>query len=82
MISPVRKYLRASGFKEEAHTISRKIGRPLKAETRLSHDVKVRFDDETYDKLCLYCERQGKEKASVLREALRKYLEETEDFKA
>lgn len=61
--------------REEAHTISRKMGRPLKAKTNLSHDVKVRLDDETYEKLCAYCEVTGKERAAVLREGLRIYLD-------
>lgn len=56
-----------------------KTGRPLKGKTNLSHDVKVRLDDETYEKLCQYCERTGKEKASVLREGLRIFLGISED---
>ena len=32
-----------------------KIGRPLKEKTVLSHNVKVRLDDETYDRLLMYC---------------------------
>ncbi|PLT76296.1 hypothetical protein CDL24_11505 [Mediterraneibacter gnavus] len=56
-----------------------KTGRPLKGKTKLSYDVKVRLDDETYKKLCQYCERTGKEKASVLREGLRNFLGISED---
>lgn len=52
----------------------KKMGRPLKAATNLSHDVKVRLDDETYEVLCQHCEETGKEKAAVLREGLRLYL--------
>lgn len=51
------------------------MGRPLKEKTNLSHDVKVRLSDETFALLCEYCERTGKEKASVIREAIQKYLE-------
>ncbi|MCD7891637.1 MAG: hypothetical protein LUG26_07830 [Ruminococcus sp.] len=53
----------------------KKIGRPLKGTSNLSHDVKVRLDDETYGKLCLHCEITGREKAAVLREGLQKYLD-------
>ena len=51
-----------------------KIGRPLKEKTVLSHDVKVRLDDETYDRLCAYCGKT-KEKATVIREALKAFLD-------
>ena len=32
-----------------------KTGRPLKEKTVLSHNVKVRLDDETHDRLLIYC---------------------------
>lgn len=53
----------------------KKMGRPLKETTNLSHDVKVRLDDETFARLCLYCDSTGKERAAVLREGLREYLD-------
>lgn len=56
----------------------KKIGRPLKETTNLSHDVKVRLDDETFARLCLYCDSTGKEKATVIREGLREYLNSKE----
>lgn len=51
-----------------------KIGRPLKEKTVLSHDVKVRLDDETYDRLLMYCSKNH-EKATVIREALKAFLD-------
>lgn len=51
-----------------------KIGRPLKEKTVLSHDVKVRLDDETYDRLLMYCGKNH-EKATVIREALKAFLD-------
>lgn len=51
-----------------------KIGRPLKEKTVLSHDVKVRLDDETHDRLLMYCGNTH-EKAAVIREALKAFLD-------
>lgn len=51
-----------------------KIGRPLKEKTVLSHDVKVRLDDETYDRLLMYCDKNH-EKATAIREALKAFLD-------
>lgn len=65
----------------EAVVDLKKIGRPLKAKTKLSHDLKVRLDDETYERLCLYCESTGMEKAAVLREGLQIYLDTIEKEK-
>lgn len=59
----------------------KKIGRPLKAKTKLSHDLKVRLDDETYERLCLYCENTGMEKATVIRAGLQFYLDTNEKEK-
>lgn len=66
------------GKRTEGVVHLKKMGRPLKAKTNLSHDVKVRLDDETYERLCLYCESTGKERAAVLREGLQKYLDTSE----
>lgn len=52
----------------------KKMGRPLKEQTNLSHDVKVRLDDETYERLCSYCGETG-QKAEVIRTALKIFLE-------
>ena len=51
-----------------------KIGRPLKGKTVLSHNVKVRLDDETHDRLLIYCGKNH-EKAAVIREALKAFLD-------
>lgn len=51
-----------------------KIGRPLKEKTVLSHDAKVRLDDETYDRLLMHCGKNH-EKAAVIREALKVFLD-------
>ncbi len=59
----------------------KKMGRPLKSTTNLSHGVKVRLDDETFARLCQYCDNTGKERATVLREGLLKYLDEKEHDK-
>ena len=47
-----------------------KTGRPLKEKTVLSHNVKVRLDDETHDRLLIYCGKNH-EKAAAIREALK-----------
>lgn len=54
-----------------------KMGRPLKSSTPLSHDVKVRLDDETFDALVKYCKENETEKASVIREALKAFLDQS-----
>lgn len=36
--------------------------------------LKVRIDQETYDSLLAYCEKNGKNKAEVVRMALKEYL--------
>ena len=51
-----------------------KTGRPLKEKTVLSHNVKVRLDDETHDRLLIYCGKNH-EKAAVIREALKAFLD-------
>lgn len=51
-----------------------KLVRPLKEQTNLSHDVKVRLDDETFEKLITYC-GTDKQKAEVIREALKAFLD-------
>ena len=51
-----------------------KIGRPLKEKSVLSHNVKVRLDDETHDRLLIYCGKNH-EKATVIREALKTFLD-------
>ena len=51
-----------------------KTGRPLTAKTVLSHNVKVRLDDETHDRLLIYCGKNH-EKAAVIREALKAFLD-------
>ena len=47
-----------------------KTGRPLKEKTVLSHNVKVRLDD----RLLIYCGKNH-EKAAVIREALKAFLD-------
>lgn len=59
---------------QEVYSIKKKMGRPLKAETNLSHDVKVRLDDETFAALLKYCNETGADRATVIREGLRKHL--------
>lgn len=51
-----------------------KTGRPLKEKTVLSHNVKVRLDDETHDRLLIYCGKNH-EKATVIRVALKAFLD-------
>lgn len=52
------------------------MGRPLKEESVLSHDIKVRIDSATNEKLSKYCEENGKGKAEVIREAVKEYLKD------
>ncbi|MBQ3552476.1 MAG: CopG family transcriptional regulator [Clostridia bacterium] len=49
------------------------MGRP-KAENPLDVDVKVRLDKETTDRLDAHCAATGKARATVIRAAIRKYL--------
>lgn len=56
--------------------MEKKMGRPLKGKTSLKHDVKVRFDDELFSKLNEYCNRNGKERAEIIRIATEKYLQQ------
>jgi predicted DNA-binding protein len=51
-----------------------KMGRPLKEATNLSHDVKVRLDDETYERLLTYCAKNDRQKAEVIREAIKRHI--------
>lgn len=48
--------------------MKKRTGRPLKLDTPLSHDLKVRLDDKTYFTLLRYCEDFETDKASAVRE--------------
>lgn len=54
--------------------MKKKIGRPLKSDTPLSHDLKVRLDDKTYFSLLRYCEDFETDKASTVREFVKSAL--------
>ena len=51
----------------------KKLGRPLTGE-RKAHDIKVRLDETTHDKLLKYCNSSGDTKAEAIRQALKQFL--------
>ena len=50
-----------------------RIGRPP-IDNALNHDIKVRVDDDTFNKLIKYCDAVGETKAEVIRKALIQYM--------
>lgn len=51
----------------------KKLGRPLTGEPK-NHDIKVRLDETTHNKLLKYCNSSGDTKADAIREALKQFL--------
>ena len=49
--------------------MSPRTGRP-KSSNPLKNDVKIRFDDELYNRLVKYCENNDTTKTEVIREAV------------
>ena len=52
----------------------KKIGRPLKNENPLIHDLKIRIDDNMHKKLLDYCKVNQTNKADVIRKAISNFL--------
>ena len=50
-------------------TVSPRTGRP-KSSNPLKNDVKIRFDDELYNRLLNYCENNHTTKTEVIRQAV------------
>jgi predicted transcriptional regulator len=48
-------------------------GRPLTGEKK-DHDIKVRLDETTHNKLQRYCKSSGDTKAEAIRQALKQFL--------
>lgn len=57
--------------------MSPRTGRPT--DCRKDHDVKVRIDDETHDKLIKYCEEHGVTKAEAIRKGIHLLLSTKEE---
>jgi predicted DNA-binding antitoxin AbrB/MazE fold protein len=51
----------------------KKLGRPLTGE-RKEHDIKVRLDETTYNKLLKYCKESRETKAEAIRQSLKQFL--------
>ena len=54
--------------------LSPRTGRP-KSDNPLNHDVKVRFDDNTYEQLQSYCDNHNLKVSELIRYAVVEYLE-------
>ncbi len=52
---------------------SKKIGRPIKGKLK-NVDIKVRIDEETHEKLLVYCNERGITKAEAIRELIENLL--------
>ena len=50
------------------------MGRP-KTDNPLNHDVKVRFDDSTYNRIIAYCSNHDIKVSELLRCAVAEYME-------
>ena len=57
--------------------MSPRTGRPT--DCRKDHDVKVRIDDETHNKLIKYCEEHGITKAEAIRQGIQLLLYSLEE---
>jgi len=60
-------------LKKRGDYMSPKIGRPVIGNPK-NNDVKVRLDDETHEKLLLYCKNNNLKKAEVIRKAIVNFL--------
>lgn len=58
---------------------TKKLGRPLKTNTNLSHDIKVRLDAETFNALNSYCQQNNLQRAATIRTCIRNFLNLTID---
>jgi predicted DNA-binding protein len=54
------------------------MARPI-LDNPLVNDVKVRLDDETHTKLLEYCQKHNIQKAQLIRQLIKDFLEESED---
>lgn len=57
--------------------MSPKMGRP-KTDNPKKHEVMVRFDDDTFEKLNSYCERYGIARTVAIRNGVKMLLEKEE----
>lgn len=58
--------------------MGKKMGRPLSGEEKLSHDLKVKIDDTTYNKLSVYSDKECITKAEAARRAIIEFLKKGE----
>lgn len=57
----------------EVLTLSPRTGRP-KSENTMSKSIKIRFDDETYNKMTAYCESQSISRTEFIRQLVKSFL--------
>lgn len=55
-----------------------KLGRPISGEEKLTHDLKVRVDETTYEKLIARSEKENVTKAEIARQAIVAFLKKDE----
>lgn len=58
--------------------MGKKMGRPLSGEEKLTHDLKVKIDDTTYNKLSAYSDKEHVTKAEAARRAIVEFLKKGE----
>ena len=57
----------------EVLTLSPRTGRP-KSENAMSKSIKIRFDDETYNKMTVYCECHSISRTEFIRQLVKTFL--------
>ncbi len=57
----------------EVLTLSPRTGRP-KSENAMSKSIKIRFDDETYNKMTVYCESHSISRTEFIRQLVKTFL--------
>ena len=60
-------------LESEVMNVSPRTGRPT--DCRKDHDVKVRIDDDTHERLLEYCKRLGITKAEAIRQGIHLVLQ-------
>lgn len=61
-------------LKSEVMNVSPRMGRPT--DCKKDHDVKVRIDNETNNKLLEYCEKHGITRAEAIRQGIHLVLQQ------
>lgn len=66
-------YYMTYGTQKRGDYMSPRTGRPT--ESRKNHDIKVRVDEPTHEKLLQYCEKHGVTKAEAIRQGIQLVLQ-------